>query len=146
MLRKLAVALIAATAFTAPVLAQTTAPANPPANAATKTDTAPATATTTTPATPKVVVAKPSLKSAKVKHGRRLAHRVKRVKHAKHVRHIKLVKHTKHVPHVKHVKTAKHLKTAKISKTSHGTTHVHHILRKSTTARSDAPSAPKSVN
>ncbi len=145
MLRKLAVALIAASAFTAPVLAQTTAPANPPA----KTDTAPTVpapaAATTTPATtapPNVVAAKPSLKSAKIKHHRRLAHRVKRT----HAKHVKLVKHTKHVKHVQRAKSAKHLKTAKIAKTSHGAKHVHHIIRKSTTARSDAPSAPKSVN
>ena len=166
MLRKLAVALIAATVFTAPALAQSATPANPPASAATKTDTAPAptppaTATTTTPATtPAVVAAKPTLKSAKVRHGRRLAHHVKRVKHAKHaklvermkhVKHVthvkraKLVKHARHIKHVqpvKHVKAAKHLKIAK----AHGTRHVRHLIRKSTTARSDAPAAPKSVN
>ena len=82
MLRKVAVALLAAAMFSAPVLAQGTAA---PAKSNTPTAAAPA-------ATPKVVAAKPTLKSSKrVKGNRHFAH-VRHVKHVKHVRHIKRVK------------------------------------------------------
>jgi hypothetical protein len=81
MLRKLAVALLAASVFTAPVLAQGTQTASPPAKTgavAPKTGTV---APAAIPATPKVVAAKPTLKVAKVKHAKRhVAH-----KHARHV-------------------------------------------------------------
>jgi hypothetical protein len=168
MLRKLAVALIAATVFTAPVLAQSTAPATPPA----KTDAAPATTNTptaaTTPATPKVVAAKPTLKSAKVKHTRHLAHhRVKHVKYAKHVKkHIKLAKKSTHHPIAKLSKkahkgattymraaSATHPAAVKANKPvrhtlkmTHRINHVRLTQKSTTHARSDAPSAPKSVN
>ena len=72
MLRKFAVALLAASMFTAPVLAQGTQTASPPA----KTGTVGPAATA-----PKVVAAKPALKAAKVKHAKRhVAH-----KHARHL-------------------------------------------------------------
>ncbi len=73
MLRKLAVALLAASVFTVPALAQGTAP---------KTTDKPAAATTTAPK----VAAKPTLKSAKVrKHHRHVAH----VRHDKHGKYVK---------------------------------------------------------
>jgi hypothetical protein len=72
MLRKFAVALLAASVFTAPVLAQGTQ--TPPAR------------TGAVAAAPKVVAAKPTLKVAKVKHAKR------HVAHAKHVRHIRAAK------------------------------------------------------
>ena len=87
MLRTFAVALLAASVFTAPVLAQGGgSPATPPAKTEMKTE------TKTESATPKVVTAKPTLETAKVKPAKRYAH---------HHRH-----HVKHVAHVKHVKTA----------------------------------------
>ncbi len=166
MFRKLAVALIAATVFTAPALAQSTVPA--------KTDAAPATnapVAATTPASPKVVAAKPTLKSAKVKHTTRLAHhRVKHVKYAKHAKkHIKVVKHVKHVKLAKKAKhhtiahkgatthmraaSATHPAAMKIKKpvrhtlkTTHRANHVRVTQKSTTPARSDAPAAPKSVN
>lgn len=168
MLRKLAVALIAATVFTAPVFAQSTAPANPPA----KTNAAPAAnaPAAATPTSPKVVAAKPGLKHAK--HHRRLAHHhVKRVKHAMHV---KAVKHAKHATHVKLAQKATHHRAAKATKkaptymraasvahpaavktkkpakhtvkTTHRVKHVRLAKKSTTHARSDAPAAPKSVN
>jgi len=70
MLRKFAVALLAASMFTAPVLAQGTQTASPPAK-------------TGAVAAPKAIAAKPALKAAKVKHAKR---HVARVKHVKHVR------------------------------------------------------------
>jgi hypothetical protein len=76
MLRKFAVALLAASVFTAPVLAQGTQPANPPAKTG---------AVAATPAAPKVVAAKPTLRVAKVKHGKRFSGR--HVAHVKHARH-----------------------------------------------------------
>ncbi len=113
MLRKFAVALLAASVFTAPVFAQGGATATPPA----KSDTAaPAT-------TPKVVTANPSLKTAKVKTSKRYAHH--RAKHAKHYAHVK---------RVKHVKSAS---------AAHGTKQVRHVVSKSTTATSGAMTAPK---
>jgi hypothetical protein len=134
MFRKLAVALIAAAVFTAPVLAQGTAPA----------------------ATPKIVAAKPSLQHAKHK---RLAHHVMHVKHhkiAKHHTHHKVAKLT-----YKATKGATYMRagaathpTAKIAhkpikhtvKTTHRVKHVR-LARKSTThAHSDATGAHKSVN
>lgn len=71
MLRKFAVALLAASVFTVPALAQGTAPK--------ATDKPAAAATTTAPK----VAAKPTLKSAKVRKGHR---HVVRVKHTKHVK------------------------------------------------------------
>lgn len=74
MLRKVAVALLAASVFTAPVLAQGTQTASPPAKTGTVGPAA-------TAATPKVVATKPALKVAKVKHAKRhVAH-----KHARHL-------------------------------------------------------------
>jgi len=135
MLRKLAVALIAATVFTAPVFAQGTAPANPKADAAPATN-APATAT------PKIA-AKPSLKHAK--HHKRLAHHVKRVKHATH--------HKLHKDTYMRAGAATHPAAVKSHKQVKHTVKTHHakhvrLARKSTThARSDAPAAlKKSVN
>src|SRR5712672_2209097 len=74
MLRKVAVALLAASVFTAPVLAQGTQTTSPPAKTGTVGPAA-------TAAAPKVVAAKPALKAAKVKHAKRhVAH-----KHARHL-------------------------------------------------------------
>lgn len=145
MFRKLAVALIAATVFTAPALAQGTAPA--------KTDAAPA--ANAPAASPKVVAAKPSLKHAK--HARHLAHHVKHVKFVKkHHKHHKVAK----LNH-KATKGATYMRAgaathpaAKIAhkpvkhtiKTTHRVKHVR-LARKSTThAHSDATGAHKSVN
>lgn len=94
MLRKVAVALLAATMFSAPVLAQGTGGA--PARTNTPVAAAPA-------AAPKVVAAKPTLKSAK-----RVSHR-----RSAHVRHVKPAKHMVHVKRVKHVKKAHHIKRSK---------------------------------
>src|SRR6185312_3679930 len=101
MFRKLAVALIAASVFTAPAFAQSTTPAKKDAPAA------------TTPA----VHATPSVKHAKrvVHHVRHVKH-VKHIKHAKRFKHAKLVKHATHVKHVTHVKKPKHHKVAKITR------------------------------
>jgi hypothetical protein len=101
MLRKLAVALLAATVFTAPVLAQGTSTATPPAKTDTKTGTAtPAAAPAATPAAPKVVTAKPTLKVAKNTTGHRFVGRhFARVKHVKHVRAMKSGHGVKHVRH-----------------------------------------------
>jgi len=82
MLRKFAVALLAASVFTAPVLAQGGgATATPPAKVETKSD------------APKVVTIKRSHKAAKVKPAKRYAHR--HGHHVKHVAHVKRVKHVK---------------------------------------------------
>jgi hypothetical protein len=120
MLRKFAVALLAASVFTAPVFAQGSgAPANPPAKTESKSGTA-----------PKVVTANPDLKAAKVKTSKRYArHRVK------------------HVQHVAQVKRVRHVKTAHAM--THGTAKVHQAVTKSTTGQngangaSGAMSAPK---
>jgi len=117
MLRKFAVALLAASVLSAPVFAQGGgATATPPA----KSDTAaPAT-------TPKVVSANPSLKTAKVKTSKRYAHH--RAKHVKHYAHVKRVKHVKSASAVR------------------GTKQVRHVVSKSTTGTSSANgslSAPK---
>jgi len=140
MFRKLAVALIAASVFTAPAFAQSTTPAKKDAPAA------------TTPA----VHATPS-----VKHAKRVVHHVrhvKHVKHAKHVTHVKKPKHHKvakitrkgatymravpaHHPVMKTRKPAKHT-----IKTTHRVKHVRFAQKSTTRARSDAPAAPKSVN
>jgi hypothetical protein len=103
MLRKFAVALLAATVFTAPVFAQgTPATATPPAKTETKSGTAAPTATqAATPAAPKVVTAKPTLKVAKAKTGHRFSGRhFARVKHVKHVTAMKSVRGVKHVRHL----------------------------------------------
>jgi hypothetical protein len=118
MLRKFAIALLAASVLTAPVLAQgPTNTATPPA----KTGTAAPAATPA--AAPKVVAAKPTLKTAKVKTSKRFA------------RH-----HVRHVKHFVHVKNVKHLKSAK---TVHGAKHVRHVVRNSTTGSNGAMAAPK---
>jgi hypothetical protein len=83
MLRKLAVALVAASAFTAPALAQGTAP---------KTDKPAAAATTTAPKTQ----TKPTLDSAKVR------------KHHRHVAHLRHYKHAKYVKTERSLHSAKH--------------------------------------
>jgi hypothetical protein len=158
MLRKLAVALIAASVLTAPVLAQGTA------DTKTKTDAPAATA----PA-PKIVAAQPSLATSKVKAHKPLMRHVAykhrkhiRFAHVKHRKHIKLVKVRHHAPakivKVKHLKPVKYVSHAKAK---HGITYgikhsvtarhtakpVHHVTRKSTTyARSSSPAAHKSVN
>ena len=86
MLRKIAVALVAATMFTAPVFAQGT-----PAAAPAKSNT-PAAAAPANTAAPKVAATKPAQKV--VKH-------VKKGRHFAHVRHFKRVKHVKHARHHK---------------------------------------------
>jgi hypothetical protein len=120
MLRKFAVALLAASVFTAPVFAQGSgAPATPPAKTESKSGTAPV-------AAPKVVAANPDLKTAKVKSSKRYAHH--RVKHVKHVAHVKRVKPVKSA-HATHV-----------------TTKDHQVVTKSTTGQNGANgpmSAPK---
>ncbi len=106
MLRTFAVALLAASVFTAPVLAQGNgSTATPPVK-------------TESTATPKVVNS--DLKAAKVKTSKRYAHR-----HAKHLKHVA------HVKRVKHVKTAKmhrakgtaqvHHETSKVTTGANGT-------------------------
>jgi hypothetical protein len=115
MLRKFAVALLAASVFTAPVLAQgNSAPATPPVKTETKSDTA-----------PKVVTANPTLKTAKVKTSKR------------YVRH-----HVKHVNHVAHVKHVKHVKAAHVRGAT-GEKQVRHDVSKSTTGQNGATPAPK---
>jgi hypothetical protein len=115
MLRKFAIALLAASVLTAPVLAQgPTNTATPPA----KTGTAAPAATPA--AAPKVVAAKPTLKTAKVKATKRYA------------RH-----HVRHVKHVRHVRSVKHIKAV------HGAKHVRHVVRNSTTGTNGAMTAPK---
>ena len=96
MLRNLAVALLAATMFTAPALAQ----------GASKTDTPPAAAATTAPNTAtktdsKTVTAKPAQTSATVHKGRRHFAHVKHVKHAKYVKAAPSTDSAKQ--HVRHV-------------------------------------------
>ena len=119
MLRKFAVALLAASVFTAPVFAQGNgAPTTPPAKTEIKNDSA----------APKVVKAKPTLKSAKVKTSKRYA------------RH-----------HVAHVKRVKHVKSAYAV---HGTkgTQVRHVVSKATNGTNGtngamtAPKAKTNVN
>jgi len=120
MLRKFAVALLAASVLTAPVLAQGGgSTATPPANAATKTD------AKTDSAAPKVVTGKPSLKTAKVKAGKRYAHR-----------------HGHHVKHVAHVKRVKHVRTAHAVHGTKGDKQVRDA-GKTTTGQNGAPAAPK---
>ena len=121
MLRKFAVALLAASVFTAPVLAQGgVSTATPPAKSVTKTETKSDTAA------PKVVAAKPSLKSAKVKTTKRYAHHHR--SHAKHVAHVKRVKHVKSDYAVNGTKGAKPMRSA---------------VSKSTTGQNGATPAPK---
>lgn len=117
MLRKFAVALLAASVLTAPVFAQGNGvPATPPAKTATKSDSA----------TPKVVTANPTLKSAKVKHSKRYA------------RH-----HAKHVKHVAHVKRVKHAKVAHAMHGTKGAKQVRDVVSKSTTGQTGTMTAPK---
>ena len=117
MLRKFAVALLAASVFTVLVFAQGGgSPATPPAKTETRSDSA----------TPKVVNANPALKTAKVKTSKR------------YVRH-----HAKHVKHVAHVKR---VKPAKSAHAVHGAkTHkqVRHVVSKSTSGQNGVMTAPK---
>jgi hypothetical protein len=117
MLRTFAVALLAASVLTAPVLAQGGgSAATPPANAATKTESS---------ATPKVT-ANPSLKAAKVKPAKRYA------------RH-----HGHHVKHVAHVKRVKHVRTAHAAHGTKSAKPMGDAVSKSTTGQNGASPAPK---
>ena len=123
MLRKFAVALLAASVFVAPVFAQGGgSTATPPAKADTKTDTKAGTAAPA--ATPKVVTANPDLKAAKVKSSKR---------YARH--HVRQVRHVAHVKRVQHVKSANTARDAKH--------HVRHVVSKTTTGQNGAMTAPK---
>jgi hypothetical protein len=116
MLRTFAVALLAASVFTAPVLAQGGgSPATPPAKTETKVD-----------ATPKVVTAKPTLESAKVKPAKRYARQ-----------------HGHHVKHVAHVKPVKHVRTAHAVHGTKGDKPMRETVSKSTTGQNGATPAPK---
>ena len=98
MLRKFAVALVAASVLTAPAFAQG--------------NSAPAT-------TAKVVNANPSLKSAKFKAAKH--HARHHVKHVKHVAHVKRIKHVR-VAHAAHgTKVHKHIRHV-VSKSTSGQT------------------------
>src|SRR5947199_6629886 len=113
MLRTFAVALLAASVFTAPVLAQGGgAAATPPAK-------------TENSATPKVVTANPA-ETAKVKPAKR---------YARHHRHH--VKHVAHVKHVNHIKTAHKVHGTKAAKPMHA------AVSKSITGQNGATPAPK---
>jgi hypothetical protein len=113
MLRKFAVALLAASVFTAPVLAQGGgSAATPPAK-------------TESSATPNVV-ANPTLKTAKVKPTKR---------YARHHRH--------HVKHVAHAKRVKHVKTAHAVHGTKGAKPMRDTVSKSTTGQNGAAPAPK---
>jgi hypothetical protein len=103
MLRKFAVALLAASVFTAPVLAQGGgATATPPAKVETKSD------------APKVVTVKRSHKTAKVKPAKRYAHR-----HGHHVKHVAHVKRVKAAHAVHGTKAAKPMRET-VSKSTTG--------------------------
>jgi len=115
MLRKFAVALLAASVFTAPVLAQGGgATATPPAKVETKSD------------APKVVTVKRSHKTAKVKPAKRYAHR-----------------HGHHVKHVAHVKRVKHVKAAHAVHGTKAAKPMRETVSKSTTGQNGATPAPK---
>jgi len=114
MLRKFAVALLAASVFTAPVLAQGGATASPPAKVETKSD------------APKVVTVKRSHKTAKVKPAKRYAHR-----------------HGHHVKHVAHVKRVKHVKAAHAVHGTKAAKPMRETVSKSTTGQNGATPAPK---
>ena len=117
MLRKFAVALLAASVFTAPVLAQGGgATTTPPAKVETKSDSA----------APKVVTAKRTLKTAKVKPAKRYAHR-----------------HGHHVKHVAHVKRVKHVKAAHAVQGTKAAKPMRETVSKSTTGQNGATPAPK---
>ncbi len=114
MLRTFAVALLAASVFTAPVLAQGGgSPATPPAK-------------TESSATPKVVSANSTLKTAKVKTAKR---------YARHHRH--------HVTHVAHVKRVKHVRTAHAVHGTKAAKPMGEAVSKSTTGQNGASPAPK---
>jgi hypothetical protein len=121
MLRKFAIALLAASVFTAPVLAQGGgSTATPPAKTEMKSE------TKTDRATPKVVTANPTLATAKVKPAKRYA------------RH-----HGHHVKHVAHVKRVKHVKTAHAVHGTKAAKHMRDTVSKSTTGQNGATPAPK---
>ena len=125
MLRKFAIALVAASVFTAPVFAQGGgAAATPTVKTETKSGTAGPAASTA--ATPKVVTASPTLKSAKVKTTKRYAHR-----------------HVKHVKHVAHVKRVKHAKVAHAAHGTKGTRQARQVVSKSAAGQTGAMTAPK---
>ena len=144
MLKKFAVALIAASVFAAPVFAQGTA-TNPP----TKSDKAapPAKSNKTAPAgttgtsTTSNVNTQPGDKSAEVKKTPRHAHYVKHKG-----KHHNYAKHHKKSSTEQGARTVKHLKSAKAHHVKH-----QHVARNSATqsathAHSNATTAPKSVN
>jgi hypothetical protein len=138
MLRKLAVALVAATMLTAPALAQGTSDTK----TGTKTGTAPA--ATASPAAPKVVTAKPSLKSAKVKSGRHYAsHRT----HVRHVAHVKPEKYMRAATSTEGDKPVAKPVTKPVTKPviKHATKHqVRHVAHKPATGTyTDAAGNPK---
>src|SRR5262249_58404288 len=120
MLRTFAVALLAASVFTAPVFAQGGgSTAVPPVKTETRSDAA----------APKVVNANPALKTAKVKASKRYAHR-----------------HVKHVRHVAHVKRVKHVGSAHAMHGTKGDKQVRREVTKSTTGTNGAMTAPKKSN
>ena len=131
MLRKVAVALIAATMFTAPVFAQGSGSAAPASQGAKST--IKSTETTTDKAATKPVAAKPAPmakgatktgKAVKAKAHRHHAKATTHVRHAKaktHVRHAKAFAHAKTLKHAKTFESAKTFKHGKIAK--HGKTH-----------------------
>jgi hypothetical protein len=122
MLRNFAVALLAATVFTVPVLAQGTPKTD------TKTET-PAAAATAPKTDAKTVAAKPTKSASVHKHHRHVAH----LKHGKHVAHVRHVKHVEYVKAAPSTDGAKH--------------HVRHVTKKpaSTTGSAAANAAkPKS--
>jgi hypothetical protein len=120
MLRTFAVALLAASVFTAPVLAQGGgSAATPPAKVETRTDAAPK------------VTANPS--AAKVKPAKRYTHRHAKHKHVAYVKH----KHVAHVKRVKHVKSVHAVHGTKAAKPLPATS------SKSTTGQNGATPAPK---
>lgn len=147
MLRKFAVAILAASVLAAPVLAQGTgATAQQPVKTETKGDRA----------TPKVVNANPTLESAKVNTSKRYArHHVKHVKHVaqvkrvRHVAHVKPVKHVRHAAYVKHaghVAHATRVKHANVAHVTHGAKahkQVRHVASRSTAGQTRAMTAPK---
>jgi hypothetical protein len=121
MLRKFAVALLAASVFTAPVFAQGGSTATPPAKSETKSDSA----------APKVT-ANPTLKSAKVKSSKRYARH-----HTNHVKHVAQAKP------VKHVATAHAVRGTKGAKGAKGAKQARHEISATTSGQSSGTAAPK---
>jgi hypothetical protein len=116
MLRKFAVALLAASVFTAPVFAQGGgATATPPAKTESKSGTAAPAASTA--ATPKVTA-----------HSH----------HKRYARH-----HVRHIKHVTQVKRVEHVKSAHVVRGAKGDKLVRRDVSKSTTGTNGAMTAPK---